>query len=89
MQHFARTPGLAQGGQGLGQEQGALLGQLHAMAITLEQLRAHILFQCPYLRAQGRLDDVQALGRAAKVQFFGDGDKGAQVFEFHGPLLVW
>ena len=61
----------------------ARLRQPHRALVALEQLRAQFRFQRLDLLAQRRLADVQALGRAREVQLLGDGDKVAQVAQFH------
>jgi hypothetical protein len=71
------------------EEQRARLRQPHGALVALEQLRAQFRFQRLDLLAQGRLADMQALGRAREVQLFGDGDKVTQVAQFHiRPVIV-
>jgi hypothetical protein len=57
--------------------------ELNTPAVAGEQLRSHRSLKLLDVQAQGRLRDGQALGGAAKVQFFGQHQEIAQVTEFH------
>ena len=82
--------GLAHGGPSL-RQQGAGGGhkglpggcELHAPAVAGEQLRADRGFKLLDVERERRLGNRQPLGRAAKVQLFGQGQEIAQVTEFH------
>ena len=78
-----RRTGLRQQSPG-GRHQGlARCGQLHTPAVAGEQLRPHRGFKLLDVQAERRLRDGQALGRAAKVQLFGQHEEITQVTKFH------
>ncbi|MNS10528.1 hypothetical protein D3C72_420460 [compost metagenome] len=58
-------------------------GEPGAAGVALEQLAAKFPLQPPYLLAQGRLGDVLARRRLAKVQYLPQGDEGLQVSQLH------
>ncbi len=57
--------------------------ELHPARRPDEQRSADLVFERPDLTADGRLRDVEALGGAAHVAFFGDGDEVADLSEAH------
>jgi hypothetical protein len=67
----------------LGEKRAAGSGEGNASRHTLEQRRPELALEVADLPTQWRLRDVQPLGGAAEVQFFGDGDEVAEVAELH------
>ena len=67
----------------LGHEGQTGSGQAHLAAAADEQFGADRGFELLDVQAQRRLRDRQAPRRAAEVQLFGQGEKVAQVAEFH------
>ena len=63
--------GVGQQGLGFGQERLAVAGQADALLAALEQGQAQAFLELGDLPTQGRLGNVQALGGAADVFFFG------------------
>jgi hypothetical protein len=51
--------------------------------ISVQQLRSDLPFQGLNVEAQGRLTDMQAFGRTAKVKFSGDGNEIAKLIYLH------
>ncbi|MOA23195.1 hypothetical protein D3C78_1437990 [compost metagenome] len=78
--------GLVERALGFRAQQHACLRQLDPPAGADEQRAAELFLQRPYLHAQGGLDNVQALGRAAEVAFFGNRKKVTQVAQFHAGI---
>ena len=64
-------------------DQPSSVGQSHAPLGAIEQSHSEFILELADLLAQGRLRDMQALGGAAEVEFFGDRDEIAQVSQFH------
>ena len=79
---FRRTIHLVDHLPGLFQEHFAGLRQADVAVVARQQTRADHLFQRLYLLAERRLRNPQALGGAAKVQLFRNGDKVTQVAQF-------
>jgi hypothetical protein len=52
-----------------------------------KQAGAEFILEAPYLLAQRRLRDVKPRGRAAEVQLFGNGEKGAEVSQLHPGMI--
>jgi hypothetical protein len=50
---------------------------------SVQKLGTDLLFQRLDVETQGRLTDMQALGRAAEVKFSGDGDEIAKLIDLH------
>ena len=78
-----RRTGLRQQSPGSGHKGQACRRELHPPAVAGEQLRAHRSFELLDVQAERRLRNRQALGRAAKVQLFGQHEEIAQVTKFH------
>jgi hypothetical protein len=59
-----------------------------ARLVALEQAQAELAFEPLNLLGQRRLGDVQPCGRAAEMQFLGDGDEAAQQaqVDVHGVI---
>jgi hypothetical protein len=53
-----------------------------SLAVANKKLKAKLIFEYGYLLGQGRLADVQPLGRAREIQFFGQNDDCVQVTHF-------
>ncbi|MCY1363114.1 hypothetical protein D9M69_498610 [compost metagenome] len=64
-------------------------GQARTARRALEQLDAQAILQFLDGPGEGRLFDVQARGRARKVQLFCNGDETAKVAQFHSPSSFW
>jgi hypothetical protein len=63
----------------VGKQQLARRRQVDLAGRAAEELAAELRLQGPDLRREGRLRDVQPLGRAAEVQLLRDCEEGAQV----------
>ncbi|MNP46925.1 hypothetical protein D3C76_1409560 [compost metagenome] len=61
----------------------ARIGDLHAAAMSLEQVDAKFLFQLPDLSAQRGLGNVQAVGCFAQATQLGDVDEGFKLNDVH------
>lgn len=56
--------------------------EFHAAAVSQQQGHSKFSFQGLDLLAQTGLGDIQALGGAAEMKFFGDGDEVAKMAKF-------
>ena len=65
------------------QHGGAGRGERDAALRTGEQLHTQLRLELADLLTDGRLRNVQPLGRAPEVQFLGDGDEVPQMPKFH------
>ena len=52
-----------------------------------KQAGAEFILEAPYLLAQRRLRDVEPRGRTTEMQFFGNGEKGAEVSQLHLGII--
>lgn len=80
--------GALEGGQDLSgviEEHAPRREQGHAPRGAGKEGRTQLVLQGPDLPAERGLGDVQALGGAAHVAFFGDGDEVTELGETHGP----
>ena len=64
-------------------------GQFGAMGYAVEQLHADFRFQIPDLLTQGRLGDAHFLSRAGEVSLFGNGEKIADMAQFHAISFLY
>jgi hypothetical protein len=64
-----------------GQERASSQRQAHIPSASIEQLRAHLMFEQLNLSAQRRLRHVQACRRAPEVQFLRNDHEAAQMAE--------
>jgi hypothetical protein len=67
------------------------LGEKHVPFIAIKKASTQFLLQCPDLRAQRGLRNVQSCGRSREIQFLGDRDKVANASELHdtGSIYKW
>ena len=65
------------------QQGGAGIGEGDAPLGAVEETHAQLLLELADLLADRRLGDVQALRRAAEVQFLSDGDEVPEMPKFH------
>jgi hypothetical protein len=75
---------------GVGEQHLAVVGQRDAAGRASEQRTFDLKLQSLDLLADGRLRQVEPFGGTVKTTAIGDGDKGAQQFEFEhaiDPLL--
>jgi hypothetical protein len=61
----------------------ASLGELHGPPVPGKEIDSKFLFELPYLPAQGRLRNVQALRRLSEIQMLRHGDEISDVPQFH------
>jgi hypothetical protein len=59
------------------------VGQRNAALRPVEQAHSELVLELADLLGDGRLRYVEALGRAAEVEFLGDGYEVPEVTEFH------
>ena len=84
--------GSLNGGQyvpGAIQEVLAGLGEADVPFVTIEEPRTELLLQCLDLGAQGRLRNVQALGRSREIQLFRDSHEVPDASEFHNTIWIY
>jgi len=72
----------------LGLKSAAGLGEPHAAFIPFQELDAHLFFELANLAAQRGLRHAQLLRCPREIQFSGDGDKIAQVPQFHAAPIM-
>ena len=75
-------------GTGFVEKNPAGRSQFHAAGGAFKKGDAQFRLQSFYLCAEGRLGDVETLGRAPKIQFLGDNNKIAKMSQFHGFILT-
>ena len=64
-------------------------GQLHAPVVAYEEPHTQLLFQLMDLAAEGWLRNVQPLSSLTEVEGVSDGDKVADMTEFHSGRILY
>ena len=69
----------------------ARIRQPYAAAATLKELHPQGSLQPLHLAGQGRLGNIQPLGRMADITFLHDGIEGTHILDFHwrSPLPLY
>ena len=62
-----------------GQQRAPGVGQLDVVSGAVEQHHAELLLEVAHAGRDGRLDDVQAVGRASEAALLGDRDEGGEL----------
>jgi hypothetical protein len=74
-------------GAGLREKSAAGVAQPHAAFAAVKKAHAHLVFELADLSAESGLRDVEFLRRARETEVVRDGNKIAQVTEFHAAMI--
>jgi hypothetical protein len=66
----------------------ARIGQLDVTSVPLEQSYTQLVFERTNGAADRRLGHMQAFGSSAKVELFGNGKEGSDVFRIHAEIIA-